>query len=65
MIIIKQERPGADMIDRIHKSVYFQMTFNEQMSWPGEEVEHIIKDNETCHIKQKIQQQGRPAIPAR
>lgn len=45
----------------IDRETYFQMTFQEQMSWLGEEVEHIIKQNEAYHIKQKIQQQGREA----
>ncbi len=38
-----------------------QLSFNEQMSWIDEEVEHIIKYNEKYHLKSEIQKMGRSA----
>lgn len=43
------------------KETYFPRTFNEQMAWIGEEVEHIVKHNATRQTKQSIRQQGREA----
>lgn len=43
------------------KETCFPRTFNEQMAWIGEEVEHIIKHNATRQTKQSIRQQGREA----
>ena len=42
------------MITAADKNIYFPRTFNEQMAWIGEEVEHIIKYN----LKADIQEQG-------
>ena len=43
------------------KETCFPRTFNEQMAWIGEEVEHIVKHNATRQTKQSIRQQGREA----
>lgn len=40
---------------------FFSRTFNEQMTWIGEEVEHIIKNNEKFHSKEKILKEGKMA----
>ena len=45
------------MISMMDKRIYFPKTFNEQMAWIGEEVEHIIKYN----LKRNIQAKGRTA----
>lgn len=49
------------MVDIKDKKIYFSRTFNEQMAWINEEVEHIIKYNEVRKIKKGIQDQGRDA----
>lgn len=49
------------MVDLKDKETCFPRTFNEQMAWIGEEVEHIIKHDATRQAKQKIRQQGREA----
>lgn len=49
------------MVDIKDKETCFPRTFNEQMAWIGEEVEHIIKHDATRQTKQKIRQQGREA----
>lgn len=40
------------------KQIYFHKSFNEQMAWIYEEVEHIIKYDEKHNIRLKIQQKG-------
>ena len=42
------------MIDAMDKKIYFPRTFNEQMAWIAEEVEHIIKYNTEHNIKKNI-----------
>lgn len=42
------------MIKEVDKQIYFPRSFNEQMAWIGEEVEHIIKYNEAHKIKEEI-----------
>lgn len=49
------------MVDEIDKQIYFSRTFNEQMAWIDEEVEHIIKHNDVHKIKAGIQKQGKEA----
>lgn len=49
------------MVSTMDQAIYFPKSFNEQMSWLGEEVEHIIKNNDKYKIKKKIQEQGRAA----
>ena len=46
------------MIDAMDKKIYFPRTFNEQMAWIAEEVEHIIKYNTEHNIKKNIQEEG-------
>lgn len=46
------------MIDAMDKKIYFPRTFNEQMAWIAEEVEHIIKYNAEHNIKKNIQEEG-------
>lgn len=41
--------------------IFFSCTFNEQMTWIGEEVERIIKNNEKFHTKEKIYKEGKQA----
>lgn len=40
---------------------FFPRTFNEQMTWIGEEVEHIIRSNEKFHSKEEILKEGKMA----
>lgn len=42
-----------DYFERDRKN-FFPRSFNEQMTWIGEEVENIIKNNEKFHSKEKI-----------
>ena len=49
------------MIDALDKKIYFPRSFNEQMAWIDEEVEHIIKYNDKYNIKKDIQEKGRVA----
>ena len=49
------------MIDAMDKQIYFPKSFNEQMAWIEEEVEHIIEYNDKYNIKKKIQEKGRDA----
>ncbi len=49
------------MISMMDRKIYFPKSFNEQMTWIDEEVEHIIKYNDKYHIKKKIQEEGRVA----
>ena len=41
------------MISRHDKDTYFPMSFNEQMSWLGEEIERIIKRNEKNIVRDR------------
>lgn len=47
------------MVSTTDKFIYFPKSFNEQMAWIGEEVEHIIKHNDEHDIKKNIQEKGR------
>lgn len=49
------------MVSTTDKFIYFPKSFNEQMAWIGEEVEHIIKHNGEYDIKKNIQEKGRGA----
>lgn len=49
------------MVGTVDKLIYFPKSFNEQMAWIGEEVEHIIKYNDDYDIKKNIQENGRKA----
>lgn len=49
------------MINEVDKQIYFTKTFNEQMAWIDEEVEHIIKYNDAHKLKEGIQEQGKEA----
>lgn len=46
------------MIDTLDKKIYFPRSFNEQMAWIDEEVEHIIKYDDKYNIKKDIQEKG-------
>lgn len=41
------------MISRDDKDTYFSLSFNEQMSWLGEEIEHIIKTNAKNKVRDR------------
>lgn len=47
------------MVNPRDKKVFFAKSFNEQMAWLHEEVEHIIKYNDKHHIKKDIQEKGK------
>lgn len=47
------------MVGTMDKLIYYPKSFNEQMAWLGEEVEHIIKYNNEYKIKKNIQEAGR------
>lgn len=49
------------MVNMVDKKIYFPKSFNEQMAWIDEEVEHIIKYNDKYNIKKAIQEKGRAA----
>ena len=49
------------MVTTIDKLIYYPKSFNEQMAWIGEEVEHIIKYDNEYSIKKNIQEAGRNA----
>lgn len=49
------------MVQEVDKQIFFSRSFNEQMAWIGEEVEHIIKYNEVHKIKEGIKKQGKAA----
>lgn len=44
------------MVNKMDEKIYFPKSFNEQMSWIDESIEHIIKHGE---IKKDIQERGR------
>ena len=46
------------MVNKRDKKIYFPKSFNEQMSWIDESVEHIIKHGK---IKKDVQERGRAA----
>ena len=46
------------MVNKRDKKIYFPKSFNEQMSWIYEAIEHIIKHGK---IKKDIQERGRAA----
>ena len=46
------------MVNKKDKKIYFPKSFNEQMSWIDESVEHIIKHGK---IKKDVQERGRAA----
>ena len=47
------------MVSMMDKKIYFPKSFNEQMAWIDEEIEHIIKYNDKYNIKENIQERGR------
>lgn len=47
------------MVNPKDKKVFFAKSFNEQMAWLHEEVEHIIKYNDKHNIKKDIQEKGK------
>ena len=44
------------MVNKMDEKIYFPKSFNEQMSWIDESIEHIIKHGK---IKKDIQERGR------
>lgn len=60
MFLTRTERSNS-MVSAMDKVIYFPKSFNEQMSWLGEEVERLIKNNDKYKIKKRIQEQGRAA----
>lgn len=49
MVLMGVER-SENMISAEDKKVYFPMSFNEQMTWLGEEVERAVKYNDEGNI---------------
>lgn len=58
MFLVGTERSGI-VISMTDKKIYFPKSFNEQMAWIDEEIEHIIKYNDKYNIKENIQEKGR------
>ena len=46
---------------RTDEEIFFSKSFNEQMSWIGQKVEHIIRNNESHKIKKKLKEKGNAA----